>query len=239
MISRCDKSSGKFAGGKVWCASFLAGLTGLLGCDRMITPRHAQVIKDAEAKSAHGDYLRAINLYEAALDDSEGTAEIHYRLALLYDDRMNDPFNALHHFKRYLALAPAGEHAAEVKNFVKRDELTLLTSLSGDSVVTRAEAARLRNENLNLRKEVEDRSAQARATQTLSQKPPARESRKPATEARKTVARAYVIHAGDTLFSISRKFYDTPTRWKEILEANSASIDDPEKLKVGQTLTIP
>ena len=125
----------------------------------MITPRSAQVIKDAESKTADGNYLRAITLYESALDGSAKSAEIHYRLALLYDDKMHDPLHALHHFKRYLTLAPTGPRANEVKNFMKKDELELGTSLSGDSVVSRAEAARLKNENLSLRKELEDHRA--------------------------------------------------------------------------------
>src|SRR5450432_2920716 len=129
------------------------------GCDRMITPRSTQVIKDAESKSADGNHLRAITLYESALDGSAKSAEIHYRLALLYDDKMHDPLNALHHFKRYLTLAPTGPHASEVKSFMKKDELELGTSLSGDSVVSRTEAARLKNENLALRKELEDQRA--------------------------------------------------------------------------------
>src|SRR3982751_1275628 len=84
------------------------------GCDRMVTPRSAQVMKDADAKAADGDYLRAINLYESALNDSESTrnADIHYKLALLYDDKMNEPLNALHHYKRYLMLNPSGPRAA-------------------------------------------------------------------------------------------------------------------------------
>ena len=133
-------------------------MTAPSGCDRMITPRNAQIIKDADTKATQGDFPRAINLYEAALDDSPKCADIHYKLALLYDDKMNDPLNAIHHFKRYLTLSPSGPHATDAKNFMKRDEITLLTSLSGDSVVTRAEAARLRNENLGLRKEIEDRT---------------------------------------------------------------------------------
>src|ERR1700730_1117024 len=132
-------------------------------CDRMITPRNAQIIKDAEAKAARGDYLRAINLYEPALDDSPSCADIHYKIALLYDDKINDPLNALHHFKRCLILNPNGARAGDVKNLIKRDEVALLTSLSGDSVVTRTEAARWRNENLNLRKEMEERSMKTRA----------------------------------------------------------------------------
>src|SRR3954469_4277192 len=125
-------------------------------CARMITPRSTQIVKDAESKTADGNFLRAITLYESALDDSPRSADVHYRLALLYDDKLHDPLHALHHFKRYLTLAPSGPHASDVKNFMKKAELELGTSLSGDSVVSRAEAARLKNENLALRKEVED-----------------------------------------------------------------------------------
>src|SRR6266702_3246767 len=135
---------------------FLAGISA--GCARMMTTRYAQLVKDAEAKAAQGDFLRAINLYEAALDDSPRCAEIHYKLAVLYDDKLNDPVSALHHFKRYLALSPNGPHARDVKDSIKRDEIAALTTLSGDSVIPRSEAAQLRNENLNLRKELEARA---------------------------------------------------------------------------------
>jgi tetratricopeptide (TPR) repeat protein len=195
-------------------------------CDRMITPRSAQIIKDAENKTADGNYLRAIALYESALDDSPRAADVHYRLALLYDDKMHDPLHALHHFKRYLALAPAGPHASDAKNFMKKDELELGTSLSGDAVVSRAEAARLKNENLALHKEVED----LRAHRT-PEKPPDKKS--------SATGHTYVVQEGDTLASISRKFYKSSGRWKKIRDANKKVIDDPAKLKPGMTLTIP
>ena len=144
---------------------FLAVGVVFTGCERMVTPRNTQIVKDADAKVTEGDYFRAINLYESALDDSESSrnADIHYKLALLYDDKMNDPLNALHHYKRYLTLNPTGPRAAEVKNFMKRDEVTLATTLSGDAIVTRQEAARLKNENLTLRKELEDRTLKLKA----------------------------------------------------------------------------
>jgi tetratricopeptide (TPR) repeat protein len=108
---------------KYFLNKFATGLAlglvlGCGSCDRMITPRSAQIIKDAENKTADGNFVRAIALYESALDDSPRTADVHYRLALLYDDKMHDPLHALHHFKRYLTLAPAGPHANEVKSFM-------------------------------------------------------------------------------------------------------------------------
>ena len=225
------------------CAIFLSVccLTVVTACNRMTTPRSVQVVKEADAKVAEGDFVRAIGLYESTLDGSAGSAEVHYRLAILYDDKMNDPLNALHHFKRYLTLAPDGPHADDAKNFMKRDELALLTNLSGDTVVPRAEAARLRNENLMLRKELEDQRAAMHNVASGNKKPKPTPAAK-ATIARKKSnahARTYVIKRGDTLASIARKFYNSSARWKEIRDANTKTIDNPENLKIGETLVIP
>src|SRR2546429_4307977 len=216
-----------------WLSVFFA--CGFLGCDRLTSSRYTQLTQDADAKSEQGDFERAINLYEAALDDSPRCAEIHYKLAVLYDDKLNDPVSALHHFKRYLALSPNGPHANEVKNSVKHDEIAALTALSGDSVITRSEVARLRNENLNLRKGPEARTASSRIVSEKSAVTGG-SSKKIAS---KNGDRTYVVQSGDTLFSISRKFYKSTKHWKEILEANEKNIPDPKKLTVGQTLVIP
>ncbi len=218
----------------VWLSLFFA--CGFLGCDRLTSSRYTQLMQDADAKSEQGDFERAINLYEAALDDSPRCAEIHYKLALLYDDKLNDPVSALHHFRRCLALSPNGAHVNDVKNSIKRDEVTVLTTLSGDSVVTRSEAARLRNENLNLRRELEGRTGTLRSAPDKSQASAA-SSKKNASK--KGGSRTYVVQSGDTLASISRKFYKSSKRWKEILDANKKGIDDPKRLSVGQTLVIP
>src|SRR5213082_1764335 len=219
----------------VWLSILL--LVGLTACDRLGGSRHAQLIQDADSKSAQGDFARAIDLYEAALDDSENirSAEVHYKLALLYDDKLNDPVSALHHFKRYLALTPNGPHANEVKNSIKHDEIAALTALSGDSVIPRSEAVQLRNENLNLRKELEARPGSLRSAPEKSQASDASSKKTAAKKADRT----YVVRSGDTLFSISRKFYKSSKRWKEILDANRKNIRDPKKLTVGETLVLP
>jgi LysM repeat protein len=216
----------------VWVCLSIFSLCELGGCDRLGNSRYTQLMQDAENKSAQGDFERAVNLYEAALDDSPRGAEVHYRLALLYDDKLNDPVNALHHFKRYVALSPNGPHAKDVKESIKRDEIAALTALSGDSVITRAEAARLRNENLTLHKQMEERAA----SRTALEKSEAMNARKAGS---KKAGQTYVVQSGDTLFSISRKFYKSPKRWKAILEANKRDIRNPKDLTVGQTLVIP
>jgi tetratricopeptide (TPR) repeat protein len=207
-----------------------------IGCERLLPSRYSQLVQDADSKAANGDFQRAINLYEAALDDSPRCAEVHYKLALLYDDKLNDPVSALHHFRRYLALSPNGSHANDAKNSIQRDELAALTSLSGDSVVTRAEAARLRNENLTLYRQLDARTG---TSQSALGKPQTREAAPTKAGASKSGPRTYVVREGDTLASISRKFYKSSRRWHQILEANKGSIHNPKKLTVGQTLIIP
>ena len=216
-----------------WLSIFVAFC--FVGCDRLIPFRYNQLVQDADNKAARGDFERAINLYEAALDDSPRCAEIHYKLALLYDDKLNDPVSALHHFRRCLALSPTGAHATDVRNSIKRDEIAALTALSGDSVITRSEAARLRNENLDLHKQFEARAVPARSVSDRLQE----DNTSSKKTASKKGSRSYVVQSGDTLFSISRSFYKSPKRWKEILDANRKSIRDPKKLTVGQTLVIP
>src|SRR5437879_3982629 len=108
---------------------------------------------------------------------------------------MNDPLHALHHFKRYLVLNPEGSHAADVRDFMKRDEVALGTSLSGDSVVTRTEAARLRNENLNLHRQIDAGPAKPRPG---AEKSPARRGEK---EKSKSGSNSYTVKEGDTLAS--------------------------------------
>lgn len=225
-MKAADKSRGRL---------ILAALCLLSGCDRMITPPSAQIVKDADARSAQGDYIRAIGMYESALDGTPRSADIHYKLAIIYDDKMNDPLNAVHHFKRYLTLQPSGQRAAEVKEFIKRDEVTLLTTLSGDSVVmlTRAEVARLRNENLNLHKQADEKTARATANEKA---PKAEKAEKGTTRAG---GKTYTVENGDTLFSISRKFYKSPSHWKQIRDANKDKISNPTKLQRGDTLVIP
>ncbi|GAB4151032.1 MAG: hypothetical protein Kow00107_01590 [Planctomycetota bacterium] len=50
-------------------------------------------------------------------------------------------------------------------------------------------------------------------------------------------ARTYKVQAGDTLQTISKKFYNTYHKWSVIAKANN--ITNPASLKVGQDLVIP
>jgi nucleoid-associated protein YgaU len=61
----------------------------------------------------------------------------------------------------------------------------------------------------------------------------------PRTTSRTARARTYVVRGGDTLSGISRKFYGTPDRWREIYQANRDILKGGNALRVGQRLVIP
>jgi nucleoid-associated protein YgaU len=83
-----------------------------------------------------------------------------------------------------------------------------------------------------LHKEVEDLRAHRTPDKPVADQKSA--GKKPGTG-----PQTYVVREGDTLASISRKFYKSSGRWKKIRDANRSVLDDPTKLKPGTTLTIP
>ncbi|MBO6102714.1 MAG: LysM peptidoglycan-binding domain-containing protein [Opitutales bacterium] len=67
----------------------------------------------------------------------------------------------------------------------------------------------------------------------------AQNSRGQAPAAGSASFRTYTVQPGDTLSNISRKFYRTTNRWKDIYNANRDRMSSPTQLKVGQILRIP
>ena len=51
--------------------------------------------------------------------------------------------------------------------------------------------------------------------------------------------RTYTVRKGDNLSQISKKVYKTSTRWEEIRDANTATLNGGIDLQVGMELIIP
>jgi nucleoid-associated protein YgaU len=49
----------------------------------------------------------------------------------------------------------------------------------------------------------------------------------------------YTVQPGDSLSKIAKQFYSDASAYMRIFEANSDQLDDPNKIQVGQELTIP
>lgn len=229
----------------------------LCGCDELQLPSAARTENMAIEAVQSGDFPRAVRVYEAILDGTPKTADAHYHLALIYDDRLSDPVSALHHFRRYIRMGEDEARKAEVAGYVKRLELVLATRAVDSGIVTKREAARLRNENLRLEELATSLRAELAAAKrkpdpapvpstAAAAKPPTDArgfSTNPATRAAEQKVgeetRTYTVQGGDTLASIARKFYNSPQRWQDIADANHNQLGGTVNLKIGQVLIIP
>jgi len=197
--------------------------------------RGDQAVKDS-------DYQSAREAYEDAIDGTVSTAEAHYRLALIEDDKLKDTVGAIHHYQRYLELEPKGSHAKDAARFIKELQFKLMNELSNGPIMTQAAAVRLKNENLQISKDNAALKAQVEELRTqrntalknsqITGTPPDLKKLPPGT-------RSYTVQKGDTLASIARHFYKSAARWKDIQDANYYSLQGKASLKVGQTLIIP
>ena len=203
------------------------------GCDRLFDKGAKDDIAAAEKKAAAGDFRGAAGRYEAALDGTAKTADLHYRLALLYADKLKSPLDAMHHLDRYLELAPDGAKAKDAKALKKETENKLLVQLSNGTPSTQAEAVRLKNENQMLLAKLEALRAP---------KPPPSATPAKGAQAPKPIppdARTYTVKPGDTLAKISRQFYKNAARARDIQNANSGLLAGTVNIKPGMVLVIP
>src|SRR5580700_2673392 len=177
-------------------------LLSFAGCERLFDKGLKENVAAADAKAAAGDYAGAVLLYESAFDGTVKTADLHYKLALLYDGKLKQPVSALHHMERYLALAPSGAHAKEAHAYKKEAEAKLLTQWSGGSPITQQDAVRLKNENELLREQLAIIRAQK------SQPAPAFNGKgDPVKKPIPPGSRTHTVEPHETLASIAQKYY--------------------------------
>jgi len=141
-----------------------AAVVSVTGCDLLTITQSGRGIREGNDAVLRGEFQKAVQHYESALDGTMLTAEAHYRLGLVYEDKLKNNVAALHHFERYLELAPQGQFATDVRGYAERLRLVIASRLAEGTVVPAREATRLKNENLELRQEIADlREQQSRA----------------------------------------------------------------------------
>ena len=219
---------------KIPSRSWLLAAFLLVGCDKILTDRPKDKIAAAERKAKAGEYKEAVKLYESALDGTDSTAEVHYRLAVIYDEKLKRPASALHYFQRYLELSPKGQFADEARSYSKEAQRKLAGGLSGSGPATQSELVRLKNENLNLNKQLIEAKQRVSALSVAAAKR-SEEVKAPLPPG----ARKHTVESGETLASISQKYYGTRNRAQDIQDANHNQLKGKNLIRPGQTLIIP
>ena len=212
-------------------ASFvLIAVFAFAGCDKIDQEREALDTADKRVKA--GAYRDAIRSYESALDGTAKTADVHYKIAVLYDDKLQEPLDAIHHYDRYLDLAPKGGHAQEAKTARTDSERRLQAKMNKEGFMTTSEAARLRNENESLRRLITDlRNPKA--------PPPPRTADPAKPDTLPPGSKQHVVMPGETLASIANRYYGSRAMSDHIKDANFNQLGGKDVIKPGQTLIIP
>ena len=200
------------------------------GCEKQDSGREAVDLGDKRAKL--GAFREAVRAYESALDGTAKTAEVHYKLGVLYDDKLKTPLAAIHHYDRYLDLVPTGGRSKEAKTARADCEKRLNLTLKEGGLMTTAEAARLRNENERLRKDL----AEIRSAKPT---PPPHSPGPGGTDKMPPGARTHLVEKGETLASISFKYYRNRANASRIKDANYNQLGGKDIIKPGMTLIIP
>jgi nucleoid-associated protein YgaU len=208
----------------IWLTSVFAA------CDKGDSQREGLEAGDRRVKV--GAYREAIRSYEGVLDGTAKTADIHYKIAVLYDDKLKEPLDAIHHYGRYLELSPNGSHAKEAKAGQSDCEKRLQAKMTKEGFMTTTEAVRLRSENESLRKLITD-------LRNPKPPPPPRSADPTKADALPPGAQQHTVARGETLASIAQKYYHNRNAAGNIKDANFNQLGGKDVIKPGQVLIIP
>jgi nucleoid-associated protein YgaU len=156
-----------------------------------------------------GHFEAAINYYEAALGQGNRAA-IHKKMAEIFANKLKDPASAAYHYRRIASLSPSGEKGESARSALRKVEVPVPAD-----------------------------AAQSKTGPPLKPLPPPSQAAAEGERQGKSKAHTYIVQSGDSLISISRKVYQTSSRWKDILDANQNQLSNPDELRPGQTIILP
>lgn len=221
--------------------------------------------QDGKRLSGEGKDREALQAFGKVILSRHEAPEAHLEAGNLCLNLKN-PLEAIFHFNQYLKLRPDAVQAGVVQQRIRTAEKEFLKTLpfrppegnNADRVtelmdqlkLVRAENDELKRRQTTLLTAAAARSASVAAgtlasdsvdtvaTSPGSTTPPAGSVNKPAG-ATPAARRTHTIAKGDSLVVISRKYYGTPNRWKDILNANTRVMKNERDLKIGRVLEIP
>lgn len=213
---------------------------------------------------SQGRVEEALSAFLRVIDARRDAPESHLEAGYIYLHNMKDPIRAIYHFERYLQFMPQSPQAGQVRQLIETAQKEFARQLPAkpyqgelDRIDLMDLVKKLRAENEGLKRELvaaeqrvsqlENVLAQARRMPPPQVEPvPAASSRQQAARtpaagppAPQDVPRTYTVQSGDSLTSISRRFYGTPSRWIDIYQANRDRLPSENALRVGQEIRIP
>lgn len=212
-----------------------------------------------------GRVEEALSAFHRVIDARRDAPESHLEAGYIYLHTMKDPVRAIYHFDRYLQFKPQSPQAAQVRQLIETAQKEFARQLPAqpyqgelDRIDLMDLVKTLKQENESLKRDLmaaekrvsqlENMLGQARRMpQPQSESAPSAEPQPPrpassnsaSPPASEEVPSTYTVQLGDTLSTISRRFYDTPSRWIDIYQANRDRLSSENALRVGQEIRIP
>lgn len=207
----------------------------------------------------------ALGAFLRVIDARRDAPESHLEAGYIYLRTMKDPVRAIYHFDRYLQFKPQSPQATQVRQLIETAQKEFARQLPAqpyegelDRIDLMDLVKTLKQENDSLKRELmaatarvqqlENVLGQARRSSPgqpagqIVQTPPSVSSPQMVTSEAPSPAsapRTYTVQSGDTLSTISKRFYGTPSRWIDIYQANRDRLPSENALRVGQTIRIP
>lgn len=222
-----------------------------VSCGESVDGKHPLFIK-AESFYNEGDYDSAIPLYQKYLDINPASSKAVYRLAGIFQQKQ-DYVQAIFYYKKYLTLNPDSSDGEVIKKWLDASSQALALQLStqyhsefgvADSSrksTEEKEIIELKAKNAQLRQVVSNLQTEAQnvkpATTEIAPAPNL-VKQEPQAKPEQSV-KHYTVQEGDTLQSISMKFYGSSKYYKIIIEANKDTLKNPNSLKIGDKIIIP
>jgi LysM repeat protein len=195
------------------------------------------------------DAIRCLN---DVIRSHKNSPESSLLLGTIYLDKKNDPVTAIYFLKKYMDECGNTRQTQIAEQLIDTAKKEFLKSFPAYNGIAQNEAElmeilkSLKNQNAALRQQmvahrqkISDYETKINVLQNTLQNAnkgnPTPYSPYPQSE---TVT-IHTVEDGETLSSISNKYYGTSNAWQKIFEANNVTLKSPKNLRVGQQLIIP
>lgn len=247
--------------------SDLRGCGGLLPQETVYDETKDESFLLAKEYASAGRYPEALDAFRRIIQEHpDASAESNLEAGLIAFRQGDFPL-AIYHFNQYLWQRPdASSRARErvvglinssKKRFVQEmlpgrvaEPESSVPGLEEKYLSVTRENETLKREIERLRAELGKDAASARlsapaesvpvaAAPVLAAQTSAAEAAPPPPPEKPPVPATHVVARGDTLSGISRKYYGTTARWRDIYEANRVTLSSPSALRPGMVLKLP
>ena len=204
-----------------------------------------------QSYKAKGRIEEALSAFMRVIDARLDAAESHLEAGNIYLQSLKDPVRAIYHFDRFLQLNPNSAQAKQVSQLIESAQKEFVRQLPAepyqgglDRIDLMDLIEHLKKENALLKQDLA-RTQQGLALKSVGSAATATSSntgssaRPMASQNPSNGPQTHTVESGDTLSTISQRYYGTPSRYMDIYQANRDRLKTANALKIGQKLRIP